>query len=111
MLAFFLFVGHKRILPFEMVLKGSFQGTCQYREVPLVETLPPPVSSDRALALVGPLAVSPPGFDPPIGQVLINTPVGGISCEDPLPFDMEEDGTSTRSLGRLTKLRAYSYQF
>lgn len=39
------FVVQERILPFEMVLWGKVKGTLQYREVPLVEILPPPVSA------------------------------------------------------------------
>ena len=78
-----------------MVLRGRFQGTCQCQEVPLVETLPPLISPYSSLALVGPLLASPPGSDSPISQVFIDAPVGGVSYEDPLPSDTEEEEALT----------------
>lgn len=40
-----------RTIPFDMVLWGRFQGNLQHKEVTMVETLPPPVGVDRAMAL------------------------------------------------------------
>lgn len=89
-----MLVVHEKILPFEMILRGHFQGTLQYWEVPLVEMLPPPVSLDSALALVGPPDASSPRSDSSIGQVLIDAPVGGVSHEDPQPSDTEGEESS-----------------
>lgn len=46
---------HENIFPFEIVLWGKFKGNLWYREVPLVEILPPTVSTDRVLVLGAPL--------------------------------------------------------
>lgn len=53
----------------------------------MVETIHPSVRPDRALALAGPPAMSLPGSDPFVGQVLIDVHVGVAYREDPLPFD------------------------
>lgn len=53
-----------------------------------MEVLHPPVSSDRALALVGPTPteVSKSQAD----QVLVNAPVGRASRDDPFPSDHDD---------------------
>lgn len=94
MLPFLSLAGHERILSFEMVLNGRFQGTCLHRKVPLVETLPLSVSPDHDLALVGLLVVPPPGSDSPVDQVLVDALVGCVSREDYFLSDTEEEGTS-----------------
>lgn len=45
--------------------------------------LPLPSILDRDLALSGPSFVSPYGSDSPVGQVLVDAPVGGVFREDP----------------------------
>lgn len=90
-LAWFFFAGCERIIPFEMVLKGRFQGTCQYWEVPLVDTLPPAVNVDRDLALAGSRVASPLGSIPSTDRVLVDVPIGGASRNDRFPSDHEEE--------------------
>lgn len=53
----------------------------------MVETLPPPVSLDCALALDGTSIISPSVSNSPLGQVLVDAPVGGLSREDSPPSD------------------------
>lgn len=47
----FFVADRDRIDPFDMFLRGKFQGNLQHREVPLVEILPLLVGVDRVLAL------------------------------------------------------------
>lgn len=59
--------------------------------MPLADTLPPPVSADRAMALVGFHIGSLPGSNPSTDRVLVNAPIGGASHDDPFPSDHEEE--------------------
>lgn len=49
----------------------------------MVETVPLSASLDHDLALAGPPIASSPRSDSPAGQVPIDTPVGGVSRENP----------------------------
>lgn len=113
MYVIFFVADHERIIPFKMVLQGRFQGNCQYREVPLVEILPPPISTDPTLALVVPDIIVVQGSNTQADQELVDVPVEGLSREDPLPPDLEDDPSKELATGgscsttRLARLPAY----
>lgn len=75
----FFFSGHERIFPFEMVLRGEYKGNLKYREVPLVEILPPPVSFDRSLALSAFHVARNEGLGPQVDPVLVDAVIEGVS--------------------------------
>ena len=60
----------------------------------MVETLHHAIGIDRALALGVPPVVCPYGSDSPVGQVLVDALVGGVSHEDLLPSDVEGEEPS-----------------
>lgn len=79
----------------------------------MFETLHHAIGIDRALALGVPPVVCLYGSDSPVGQVLVDAPVGGVSHEHLLPSDVEGEEpsiglvqyrTSTASKRRLSWL-------
>lgn len=66
-------------MSFETVLWGKYNGDLHYREVPLVETLPPFISGDRALALGAPPVASDEGPGPQADSNLVDALVEGVS--------------------------------
>lgn len=87
-----LLLGHERMIPFEMVLRGNFQGACLHREISLVEALPPPVNIDHALALSGPTTSLDPMSDPRAGPVLVDAPIGDVDVSQKDPFSFRHRG-------------------
>lgn len=85
-----LLLGHERIIQFEMVLGGHFQGVYLHQEVPLVEVLPPLVSIERTLAISRSLTTSALMPDPRAHPTVVDSLVDGVSFEDPLPSNTEE---------------------
>lgn len=81
----FVFVGNERVLSLEMVLWGKYKGDLQYREVPLVEILPPPVSASRALTLAAPPVTGNEWFVHQVDLVLVDAVVKYVSHDDPTP--------------------------
>lgn len=64
----------------------------------MVETLPPPISLDHDLALSGPSVVSLSGSHSPVGQVLVDAPIGGVSHEDPHLLILRGEGDPSTGL-------------
>lgn len=82
-----------------MVLQGKYKGNLQYHEVPLVETLPPPVGADRALALGAPPVVRDEGSAPQVDPTLVDALVEGVSHDDPPPQRSKDETTKEVAIG------------
>lgn len=89
-----LLLGHERINPFKMVLKGHIQGACLHQEVTLMEVLLTPISINYALTLFRSITISGLMSDPRDDPTLVDAPIGYVSREDPLPFDIEEEAST-----------------
>lgn len=68
-----------------------------------MESLPPLVSIDCALALSGSVTTSGATPYPRVELARVDAPIGGVSREDPLLFDTEEEA-STRMVRHDTRL-------
>lgn len=87
----FFVVGHERIIPFKMVIQSRFQVNFQLREVPMVETLPQPVSTNCVVAHTSPTAAVTQGYGPQADQKLVDALVEGVSHEDAPTPDLEDE--------------------
>lgn len=86
-----LLLGHERVIPFEIVFIGRFQGVCLHREVSLVEVVLPPFSVDHALALFELMTTPDSISDPQVDSEPVDALVSSVSRDDPLPSETEEE--------------------
>lgn len=74
-----------------MVLRGKYEGDLQYHELEMVETLPPPISADRAMVLAVTPSVWGGGSATQTDPRLVDAPVGGISSSNTPPWTSEDE--------------------